>query len=219
MEPKKTVFPSRIDIWRSYRDEISKEASSISVTEGKKIQKIKREIKTIDPSILEAMNLDMNISKGIGADINFRDKYSKLLFTMDGVDNRLLEDLNKAVSEANALKEQDFVITKDYELVDLQLPRDVRAKQTFKELDSQLAELSNSVQFFPTKAQESLYVLNESINLAKSKVDPIAAEEKVSIAKIDATKDMKWVYFISFGATLLALLVIIIMVILIIVLW
>ncbi len=163
MNKKEVLFESRVDIWRAYRDEISKEASKLSATEDKRLQKIKKEIRVLDPTILDSINVDIGVSSGVGANINFSDRYSKLSFSMEGVDDRLLEDLNSAVSEANVLKEQDFVIDKNYELLDLKLPRDIRAKETFAQIDSELATLSNEVQFFPTRAQESLYVLNESI--------------------------------------------------------
>ncbi len=219
MKQKEVLFESRVDLWRSYRDEISKEASKFSATEDKRLQKIKKEIRVLDPTILDSINVDVGVSSGIGANINFSDKYSKLSFSMDGVDERLLEDLNNAVAEANALENQDFVINKDYELLDFQLPKEIKAKETFAQIDTDLAELSNDVQFFPNRAKESLYVLDESIELAKKKKEPISADEKVSIASIANTTDVKWAYFSSFGITLFSLLVIIIMVILIITLW
>lgn len=219
MNQKELQFQSRVDLWRAYRDEIAKDASKISINEGKKIQKYKKDIRAIDPSILEAMNTDVKISSGINADVNFRDKYSKLVFSMEGVDERLLDELNSAASKANELKDKEFVITKDYELIDLQLPRDIKAKETFDKLDSQIAELSNAVQHFPDNAKESLYILNESIQLAKSKSEPIASDEKVSLTAIPTSRDLKWPYFLSFGGALLALLVIIIMIICIMVLW
>ncbi len=219
MKSKEDLFESREVIWRSYRDEISKEASKFSASEDKRLQKIKKEIKVLDPTILDSINVDIGISSGVGANINFSDKYSKLSFSMDGVDEHLLEDLNNAVTEANGLKEQDFVIDKDYQLLDLQLPREMESKETLKQIDLDLAELSNDVQFFPTSAQESLYVLDESVKLAKKKKDPISAEEKVSITAISNTTDVKWAYFSSFGIALVSLLVIIIMVILIVTLW
>ncbi len=219
MNKREVLFESRVDIWRAYRDEISKEASKFSTTEDKRLQKIKKEIRLLDPTILDSINVDIGVSSGISANINFSDRYSKLSFSMEGVNEHLLEELNNAVNEANTLKDRDFVIDKNYELLDLKLPRDIKAKETFEHIDKELAELSNDVQFFPTRAKESLYVLNESIEQAKKKSEPISHDEKVNINTINNSTDVKWTYFSAFGITLTSLLVIIIMVILIITLW
>ncbi len=180
MNKKEVLFESRVDLWRAYRDEISKEASKFSTTEDKRLQKIKKEIRLLDPTILDSINVDIGVSSGISANINFSDRYSKLSFSMEGVDERLLEDLNNAVNEANTLKDQDFVIDKNYELLDLKLPRAYFITQIIPERNE--------------------IVLGEYEELAKKKVELVECKFAIPLGELVGKELIGRPRFSSIGA-------------------
>lgn len=223
MKQNQITFKKRQDVWRSYRDNIYKELSKAAglSSDNAKISKLIKNINSIDQGILADLNdININISEGSEANIDFYSQYKPLSFEIDNLDPAIIKKIENEIAQANEFRNKSKFIDESGNFVFPKTTNDQQNEEMLENIKYNIDIMSDTIKNFPELAKNDLSILEQSLSIAKSKAnEPINPSNKVYAGKIKDSKDLKILYFISVIALVAILVIIIILVVLSIIFW
>lgn len=199
MSEDNVIFIKRMDLWRSYRDEIIKNSlklEGIFNNNDKKISKIINNINTIDKSILAGLDskkIELAETFVINKDIDT--EYKGLKLNIIDINNNNIEQMENEIKYVEMSKKEMFLIDDNGNIKEEKILLD-NHKLLLNNIENKMKEVKEKIQVFPQNANNDLKKLSQVlVNIQKKGIDS-NIEDLVQEKNINNSFIFKKTYFI-----------------------